>query len=169
MPLTQEIQIEAGDSRPCPACGGANPVAAVFCGHPGCHKALGELRYSEEEVTARSSALERLADHVNTFVSTPHFISLHVLWFALWVAVNGGLIMGAQVFDAYPFGLLGIILSIEAILITGFLLIASQRQSRRAEIRSELDYETNVRAYRKLCELEVRIEQLMQRLDPIGN
>ena len=160
---------QANPTRPCPACGGPNPADAVFCAHPGCHKALGEFLYSEEEHAARSSALERLADRVNAFVGTPHFISLHVLWFAAWILLNGGLIMGAQVFDAYPYGLLGIILSIEAILITGFLLISGQRQSRRAEIRAELDYEINVKAYRKLGELEARIDQLARRLDRMSS
>ena len=70
-------------------------------------------------------------------------------------------------FDAYPFGLLGIILSIEAIFITGFLLISQNRQSAHAEKRSELDYEVNVRTFREiqnmkglLADIEARIHRI---------
>ncbi|MGH8544158.1 MAG: DUF1003 domain-containing protein, partial [Gammaproteobacteria bacterium] len=58
-----------------------------------------------------------------------------------WVLVNSGLIVAVEVFDVYPFGLLGIILSVEAILITGFLLISQKRQDVHAEKRAELEYE----------------------------
>jgi uncharacterized membrane protein len=152
-------------SRQCPGCGAINPLDAVFCGHAGCHKALGEFRYAEEEAAVRSSLIERVADHVNDFVGKPHFITVHVLWFAAWILLNSGLIMAVRAFDSYPFGLLGIILSVEAILITGFLLISNQRQNQRAEVRAELDYEVNVRSYRKLSEIETRLERLLERLE----
>jgi uncharacterized membrane protein len=156
---------EPADTLRCPACGGANAADAVFCANHSCHKALGDFRYSEEEAKARSNVIEKLADSVNAFVGRPHFITVHVLWFLAWVLVNSGLFMGARVFDAYPFGLLGIVLAIEAILITGFVLIAGQRQSRRAELRAELDYEVNVRSFRKFEEVERRLERLTAALE----
>ncbi len=144
----------------CPACGGPNDSDAVFCANHTCHKALGGIGYSEEVAAERSTLIERIADRINHFVGRPHFITVHVLWFIAWLLVNSGLIMGARVFDAYPFGLLGLVLAIEAILITGFVLIAGQRQGRRAEIRAELEYEVNVRSLRKLERLEERINAL---------
>jgi uncharacterized membrane protein len=163
--IDESRYVTTGGSRQCPGCGAINPFDAVFCGHAGCHKALGEFRYAAEEAVARSSFIERVADHVNGFVGKPHFITIHVLWFAAWIVLNSGLIMAVRVFDSYPFGLLGIILSVEAILITGFLLISNQRQNYRAEVRSELDYEVNVRSYRKLSEIETRLDRLLERLE----
>jgi uncharacterized membrane protein len=157
----------------CPACGGTNDAEAVFCANHACHKALGGIGYSEEIAAERSTLIERMADRVNHFVGRPHFITAHLIWFVAWLLVNSGLIMGARVFDAYPFGLLGIVLAIEAILITGFVLIAGQRQGRRAEIRAELEYEVNVRSLRKLERLELRLDALAAeianlRSDPPG-
>jgi uncharacterized membrane protein len=63
-------------------------------------------------------------------------------------------------FDAFPYGLLGIILAIEAVLITGFLLISQNHQYNYSEKRAELDYEINIRSYRKLIELEKRLQTL---------
>ena len=165
MTTAETTRATAASQAPCPACGGLNDADAVFCANPHCHKALGEFSYSEEEITARRSLLERVADRVNDFVGRPHFITIHVLWFAAWVLLNSGLIMGARVFDAYPYGLLGIVLAVEAVFITGFLLIAGQRQARRAEIRAEIEYEVNVRAYRKLGELERRFERLLENME----
>lgn len=61
---------------------------------------------------------------------------------------------------ARPHWLLGIVLAIEAILITGFVLIAGQRPGRRAEIRAELEYQVNVRSLRNLERLELRLDAL---------
>ncbi|MGR9086497.1 MAG: aquaporin [Gammaproteobacteria bacterium] len=142
----------------CPACGGENPGDAVFCGNPDCHKALGEFRYVLEELLDQKNGFERLADRVASFVSKPHFITLHMLWFILWILLNSGLIGYFRLFDVYPYDLLSFILAIEAIFITGFLLISQNRQTAYSEKRAELDYEINIRSYRKLIELERRLK-----------
>ncbi len=79
--------------------------------------------------------------------------------------MNSGLIVAVEVFDAYPFGLLGIILSVEAILITGFLLISQKRQDVHAEKRAELEYEVNVRSYRKIRDLQDTLEAIATRIE----
>ena len=85
--------------------------------------------------------------------------------FAAWVLVNSGLIVAVEVFDAYPFSLLGIILPVEAILITGFLLISQKRQNVHAEKRAELEYEINVRSYRKIRHLQDTLEAIANRIE----
>jgi len=169
--LTGLTQTQAGNSDAsepesiviCPACGGENPEDAVFCGNHQCHKALGGFRYVLEELSAQKSWIEKLADRVSVFVSTPHFITLHLFWFTVWILSNEGYLGRIQHFDEYPYGLLGIILAIEAILITGFLLISQNYQYDYSEKRAELDYEINIRTYRKLIELEKRLETLIDK------
>ncbi len=151
----------------CPACGGENPPDAVFCGNPACHKALGEFRYVIEEWAARSTFLERLADEVTAFTGRPHFVTIHVVWFVAWIVLNSGAIVAVAAFDAYPYSLLGIILAIEAILITSFLLISQNRQNTYQEQRAELDYEVNVKAYRKLGEIEAALARVSERLEAL--
>lgn len=147
----------------CPVCNGENPPDAVFCGNPACCKALGEFRYVREELTAAWH--ERMADRVAGFVGRPQFLAVHALWFLFWVAVNTGALAVVTRFDDYPFGLLGIILSIEAIFITGFLLISQNRQSTHADKRAELDYEVNVRTYREIHEIDTLLRAILARLD----
>ena len=146
-----------------PACGGENPSDAVFCGNHLCHKALGEYKYLLEELRATKNWLERLADHVALFVSRPNFIIVHLVWFAVSFLANEGYLGTIKHFDNFPYGLLGIILSIEAVLLTGFLLISQNHQYDYSEKRAELDYEINIRSYRKLIELEKRLETVANR------
>ncbi len=155
----------------CPACGGENPEDAVFCGNHQCHKALGEFRYVLEELSAQKSWIEKLAYRVSVLVSTPHIITLHEFWFTVWILANEGYLGRIQHFDEYPYGLLGIVLAIEAILITGFLLISQNYQYDYSEKRAELDYEINIRTYRKLIELEKQLAalQALQNKENIQN
>lgn len=151
----------------CPRCGGENPPDGVFCGNPDCRKALGEFKYSAEEIDRESRFHERIADRVAAFIGNPYFIVLHAVWFLLWVAINTGVITMSVRFDNYPFGLLGIILSIEAIFITGFLLISQNRQSSFAVKRSELDYEVNVRTFREIQSVKDLLQSMQQRIERI--
>ena len=144
----------------CPACGGENPEDAVFCGSHQCHKALGEFKYVLEELQAKKNWIEKLADKVTNFIAKPHFIIIHMLWFAVWILANEGYLGQIQNFDEYPYSLLGIILAIEAVFITGFLLISQNHQAAYSEKRAELDYEVNIRSYRKLIELEKRLDRM---------
>lgn len=147
----------------CPACGGENPEDAVFCGSHQCHKALGEFKYVLEELQATKNWIERLADKVTDFIAKPQFVIIHIFWFAVWILANEGFLGGAQNFDEYPYSLLGIILAIEAVLITGFLLISQSHQAAYSEKRAELDYEVNIRSYRKLVELEKRLDRVLSK------
>jgi len=148
----------------CPACGGTNPADAVFCANPECGKALGDFRYVREELAAARRWHETLATRVSAFVGHPYYIVLHAFWFVAWIAVNTGLVMLGRRFDDYPFSLLGILLAIEAIFVTGFVLIAQNQQSAHADKRAELDYEVNVRTYRELGEIKRMLRDLERRL-----
>jgi len=152
--MAQEIASPVFDGILCPVCGGQNPPGAVFCGNAACHKALGEFAYVEELVRDETKAFERLAEHVTGFIGRPQFVLFHVAWFASWILINSGLVMVVHRFDGYPFSLLGIMLSVEAIFITGFVLISQNRQAAFADKRAELDYEVNVRTYREIQELK---------------
>jgi uncharacterized membrane protein len=89
---------------------------------------------------------DRIADGMTAFSGSMAFVYLHAAWFAGWLLLNLGLFGSAAVFDPFPFGLLTLIVSLEAIFLSTFVLISQNRQAGRADVRSELDYETNVRS-----------------------
>ena len=90
-------------------------------------------------------AQDSITDAVTSFAGSLPFVYVHVGWFALWVLANIGA-LGLGAFDAYPFGLLTLIVSLEAIFLSTFVMISQNRQAARADVRSELDFETNLRS-----------------------
>ena len=83
---------------------------------------------------------ERAAGQITKFSGSMLFVYLHVLWFTLWILLNVTLLR----FDPFPFGLLTLIVSLEAIFLSTFVLLSQNRESARQDLRSEIDFETNV-------------------------
>src|SRR6266567_2917468 len=89
---------------------------------------------------------DRVADAITTFAGSLNFVYIHSVWFGVWILLNVGLLGAALEFDKFPFGLLTMIVSLEAIFLSTFVMVSQNRQAARADVRSELDFETNLRA-----------------------
>ena len=109
---------------------------------------------------------ERAADRITGFAGSMPFVYLHGLWFGAWIVLNIGLV-GAAVggwlvnFDPYPFGLLTMVVSLEAIFLSTFVLISQNRQAAIADRRAELDYQINVKAEAEVAKLIALMEALV--------
>lgn len=86
------------------------------------------------------------ADGITNFAGSMRFVYIHSIWFGLWIAVNIGLAGFNREFDKFPFGLLTMIVSLEAIFLATFVMISQNRQAARSDIRSRLDFENNLRS-----------------------
>ncbi|WP_328826698.1 DUF1003 domain-containing protein [Streptomyces sp. NBC_00252] len=89
---------------------------------------------------------DRVADAITAFAGTMLFVYIHALWFAVWIALNEGLLGQAGIFDPYPYGLLTMIVSLEAIFLSTFVMVSQNRQATRENVRADLDFETNLRS-----------------------
>ena len=87
-----------------------------------------------------------VADGVTSFAGSMKFVYIHAIWFGVWVAGNIGLAGLNYQFDKFPFGLLTMIVSLEAIFLAAFVMISQNRQAARSDIRSRLDFENNLRS-----------------------
>ncbi|WP_262058675.1 DUF1003 domain-containing protein [Streptomyces sp. STR69] len=107
-----------------------------------------DLRLRQERIVfARMrSTQDRVADAITAFAGTMLFVYLHALWFAVWIALNEGLLGRAGIFDPYPYGLLTMIVSLEAIFLSTFVMVSQNRQAARENVRADLDFETNLRS-----------------------
>src|SRR4029450_5674286 len=81
---------------------------------------------------------DELAHRVTAFSGSMLYVWLHVVWFSIWIAVNISLLVFAP-FDPYPFGLLTMIVSLEAIFLSTFVLITQNRQAIAADRRAKVD------------------------------
>ena len=91
-------------------------------------------------------AQDRAADQITSFAGSLNFVYLHSIWFGIWILINIGILGASLKFDKFPFGLLTMIVSLEAIFLSTFVMVSQNRQAARADIRSELDFETNLRS-----------------------
>jgi uncharacterized membrane protein len=90
------------------------------------------------------SPVERLADRLTRIASSTGFLIAHLVWFACWIPWNLGL-FGREPFDPFPFGLLTMVVSLEAIFLSIFVLMTQSRESRIAELREEMTLEVDLR------------------------
>lgn len=105
-----------------------------------------KVRHERHIVDSLKDAQDRAADRITAFAGSMSFVYLHSAWFGLWVLVNVGVVGAALIFDKFPFGLLTMIVSLEAIFLSTFVMISQNRQSARTDVRSELDFEANLRS-----------------------
>jgi uncharacterized membrane protein len=83
---------------------------------------------------------DRIADRITSFAGSMPFIYLHVVWFTAWIVAN----VAGWDFDPFPYGLLTLVVSLEAIFLSTFVMLSQNREAARGDIRSEIDFETNV-------------------------
>ena len=105
-----------------------------------------QTRNERKLLDALMRAQDRAADQVTSFAGSLKFVYLHSVWFGIWVLLNIGVLGASLKFDKFPFGLLTMIVSLEAIFLSTFVMVSQNRQAARADIRSELDFETNLRS-----------------------
>src|SRR5256885_4719538 len=105
-----------------------------------------QTRNERTLLDALMRAQDRAADQITSFAGSLKFVYIHSIWFGLWVVLNLGILGASVKFDKYPFGLLTMIVSLEAIFLATFVMVSQNRQAARADIRSELDFETNLRS-----------------------
>jgi uncharacterized membrane protein len=106
---------------------------------------------------------DRISDTVTDFAGSLKFVYVHTVWFAIWIVVNIGIFAFGAKFDPYPFGLLTLIVSLEAIFLSTFVMISQNRQAKREEIRAQLDYETDVKAEQEISGIKSTLEELAKK------
>ena len=104
---------------------------------------------ASRSIKARHAAdrtrIEFLADRLTAIASSARFLVAHVVWFGGWILWNSGL-LGLEPVDPFPFGLLTMIVSLEAIFLSIFVLMAQSREASIAELREEITLQVILRS-----------------------
>jgi uncharacterized membrane protein len=116
----------------------------------------------------RMSFWYRAADKIAAVAASGTFLGLHVVWFVVWIVPN--VVKGDQGFDPFPFGLLTMIVSLEAIILSIIIMVSQNRAGEKDRIRADLDYQVNVKAHLEVMQLHRKIDRLAQAVSEIpGN
>ena len=106
---------------------------------------------------------DRLADTVTAFAGSMPFVYVHLGWFAAWVLLNSGR-LGVTAFDPFPYGLLTMVVSLEAIFLSALVMITQNRQSEEAERRADLDLQVGLLAEHELTRVLKMLDAIQKKL-----
>jgi CRP/FNR family cyclic AMP-dependent transcriptional regulator len=119
-------------------------------------------RNANDVAEKQQTSLTRIADAVPRMVGNLPSTVLHAAFFAGWIAINLGIAGELGRFDPYPFGLLSVIISLEAIFLTLFVLTSQNRQGARDRIRSDIEFETSINTEVKIARLHEKVDKLTE-------
>jgi len=111
-------------------------------------------------VEEERSVITRVVHWIANFSGSVFFLNLNVIVFFLWIIINLGWLPYVPKFDPYPFGLLTMIVSLEAIILSGFVLISQNLQTSKDRLRSDIEYEVNLKAELEIAHLHEKVDHL---------
>jgi uncharacterized membrane protein len=105
--------------------------------------------------------VEKAADWIAAFSGSILFLVIHIVVFAVWILLNVRAVPGAPMFDPFPFGLLTMVVSLEAIILSVFVLLSQSRQAANDRIRSDIEYDVNLKAELEVSHLHEKVDRLI--------
>jgi uncharacterized membrane protein len=115
----------------------------------------------EEKYLSNRGTGDKVADIVAAFSGSTTFVLIHLVIYGAWILINLRLVPFIPAFDPYPFMLLSMVVSLEAIFLSTFVLMKQNRMSKRADSRAHLDLQINLLA-------EKEMTMVLQMLQHIG-
>jgi uncharacterized membrane protein len=119
-------------------------------------------RNINEEIEIRSTTIEKIADVIAAFSGSITFLFLNALWFFTWIAWN--VFPKIPHFDPYPFSFLTMVVSLEAIFLSIFVLVSQNRQAAKDRLRADAEYEVNLKAELEVTHLHEKVDFLTEEL-----
>jgi uncharacterized membrane protein len=125
-------------------------------------------RNVNKEMEDTRTLVQKSADAIAEFSGSIAFLLIHVVLFFLWIVLNIDWIYTFQWpalgrisgFDPFPFGLLTMAVSLEAIMLSVFVLLSQNRQAAKDRIRSDIEYEVNLKAELEVAHLHEKVDHL---------
>ena len=124
----------------------------------------------------------RVADWISDFSGSLPFLFIHIVLFLIWILLNVAPLVHTSIggFDPFPFGLLTMAVSLEAIVLSVFVLLSQNRQAARERIRNDIEFDINLKAELQIHhmherlddfheDLHKRLDQIEKRLAPVSN
>ena len=119
-------------------------------------------RNINEETEDKRTAVMRAADWISDFSGSLPFLFIHCGLFFVWIILNTGPLAQTPIggWDAFPYGLLTMCVSLEAIILSVFVLLSQNRQVARDRVRNDIEYEVNLKAELEIAQLHEKFDHL---------
>ena len=115
----------------------------------------------EEAVRRNTPEIYRLVHRMATFCGSLAFLGINLAWFTVWISYN----LAYQSFDPYPFPLLMLLVSLEAIFLSLLILISQNMSATESERRHHLDLQINLLAERETTAILRLLTHMAEKLD----
>lgn len=112
---------------------------------------------------SKRNLTEKIADNMSSFFGSNIFLTFNTLVFLLWILINLNFIPGLVPFDPFPFMLLTTIVSLEAIFLSIFVLIAQNRSNKIDDLREEIHLQLNFIAEKEITKLMKMTSLLLEK------
>ncbi len=132
---------------------------------------ISAIREMHRQSTLSSSSQIWLANTINRFAGSMTFVYAHIIWFGVWFVVNTGLLAnwGIAPIDPYPFGLLTVVVSLEAIFLSTFVLISQNQLAVASAREAALDLQINLLAEQQAVKIIEMLEQMIEQMNAMDN
>ena len=112
------------------------------------------------EVEDQRTAVMKTADWISEFSGSLPFLFIHCVLFTVWILLNVGAIGRSALggWDPFPFGFLTMVVSLEAIILSVFVLLSQNRQVARDRLRNDIEYQVNLKAELEIAHLHEKFD-----------
>ena len=117
----------------------------------------------DSKTQSLATPADRIAGKITRFCGSMAFVWVHVVWFGIWIVWNT-ILPGKRV-DPYPFSFLTLVVSLEAIFLSTFIMIGENRQERMDERRSHLDLQINLLSEQENTKMLELLAKIAAKLD----
>jgi uncharacterized membrane protein len=130
-------------------------------------------RNVNEDLEDRRTRVMKIADWISAFSGSLLFLFIHLAIFFVWIVLNVRPLerSGIGGFDPYPFGLLTMVVSLEAIVLSVFVLLSQNRQTERDRRRNDIEFDVNLKAELQIAHMHEKVDEqhteVLARLDRV--
>lgn len=118
----------------------------------------------EASALRHRSIFMQISDDLTAAFGSVTFLILNVLFFTFWIMINTGMVAEIPPFDPFPFGFLTMIVSLEAIILSVFILVSQNRQSYITSLREELHMQVNLIAEEEVTKVLKVLSEIRQKM-----
>ena len=127
------------------------------------HKNIRAIAELEQRAIHQRGPADRVSDAITRATGSASFAIVHLVGFAVWLVVNAGMVTFVRPFDPFPYNFLTLVVSLEAIFLSVFVLMSQNRMTRQAEKRAHLDLQVDMLAEQELTAILRMVQALCER------
>ncbi|OGI67813.1 hypothetical protein A2738_03400 [Candidatus Nomurabacteria bacterium RIFCSPHIGHO2_01_FULL_42_15] len=121
------------------------------------------LRSIKAKADSKRTFVERIADWMTSHFGSMSFLLVNAVFFILWILINTNQIKGITAFDPFPFNLLTMVVSLEAIILAIFVLISQNRSMKVDDLREEVDLQINLISEKEVTKIMKMLALLLEK------